>query len=410
MTVPGTTTRVTAAGVCCVVAALSYSGAVTLVALYTFVLPAVVLVAVVTAGVARLSLPLAAASGLVAALGVAEIVNLVSGNAEGPAARSTFAAAGFTVLAVAAVLGPVPVLFTAAVVGVVVGALGLGAGAEVAPVAVASAVVTVIALAVVEAQDRRWTRRSPHLTAVVVLALLVGGLVATIALQADRRLEGTPAVFSAGAVQETIRPPQVLGDPNPRPTPRATPTHTARQRAKGGTKAPPPPPSHSAFPLRTLWLVLSLVVLASVLALLLRMLWVALAWRLLRRRLRRGSGREQVAGAWVWSTRRLRSAGWPMPSALSADAVGAGTGTTELPRVVRRALRQVAGATVEAVYAPSVGDHDPAVAWAAADEVGRGAVAALRPARRLGFAVRPISSVPSRSAVLAPAILEENRS
>lgn len=422
--------RVTAAGVCCVVAALSYSGAVTLAALFTFVLPAIVLVAAMTAGAARLSLRLAAASGLVAALGVAEIVNLVSGTADGPAARSTFAAAAFTVLAVAAVLGPAPVLFAAAVVGVVVGALGLGAGAEVAPVAVATAVVTVVALAVVEAQDRRWTRRSPQLTAVTVIALLVGALVATIALQADRRLGGDPAVFAPGAVQQTIRPPQVLGDPTPPPTPTATatstahptpthtphqmhtahltPTNTAHPTAKVNNGAPPPS-SESAFPLRTIWLAVLMLVLALLLCGALRILWVALAWRLLRRRLRRGSGREQVAGAWVWSMRRLRAAGWPMPPSLSADAVGAGQGTAELPRAVRRALRQVAGATVNAVYAPPVEDHDPGIAWAAADEVGRGAVSALRPARRLGFAIRPISSVPSRSAAPALARPEENR-
>ena len=208
---PGTTTRAAAAGVCCVVAALAYSGAVTLMALLTFVLPAVVLVVVVTAGVASLSLRLAAASGLVAALGVAEIVNLVSGTANGPAARSTFAAAAFSVLAVTFVLGRAPGLFAAAVVGVVVGALGLGAGAEVAPVAVATAGATVVALAVVEAQDRRWTRRPPQLTTVLVLALLVGALVAAIALRAERRLDGDPAALAPGSVQPAIRPPQLLG-------------------------------------------------------------------------------------------------------------------------------------------------------------------------------------------------------
>lgn len=400
---PGATTRVTAAGVCCVVAALSYSGAVTLVALLTFVLPAVVLVAVVTAGVARLSLRLAAASGLVAALGVAEIVNLLSGTANGPAARSTFAAASLSVLAVAAVLGPAPVLFAAAVVGVVVGALGLGAGAEVAPVAVATAVVTVVALAVVEAQDRRWTRRPPQLTAVVVLALLVGGFVATIALQADRRLDGDPAVLAPGAVEPTIRPPRMLGDPNPRPTPTATPTPTADSGA-------PSPSSESTVPLRTIWLGVLTVVLVLLGGGVLRSLWIAVAWRRLRRRLRRGSGREQVAGAWVWSTRRLRAAGWPMPPWLSADAVGAGQGVAELPRALRSALRQVAGSTVDAVYAPPVEDHDSRIAWAAADEVGRGAVSALRPARRLGFALRSLSSVPTRSAAPAPARPEESRS
>lgn len=404
---PGVTTRVVAAGTCCVVATLAYSGAVTVVALLAFVLPAVVLVTILTALVSRLSVRAAVVAGLLSALAVSEVVNLLSGTANGPAARSSFAAATFTGLAVAAVLGPAPVLFTAGVVGVLVGALGLGAGAEVAPVAVATAVVTVVALAVVEAQARRWSRRPPQLLVVVLLALLVGGLVATIALQADRQLDGDPAVLAPGAVQQTIRPPQVLGDPDPRPTPTVTPNPTSTTTVDDPDATPP---AESPPPLRAIWLVVALVVLTVLLSVALRMLWVALAWRLLRRRLRRGSDREQVAGAWVWCTRRLRAAGWPMPHSLSADAVGAGVGTAQLPRAVRPPLRQVAGLTVEAVYSPRPDDPDAATAWAAADEVGRAAVSTLRPARRLTFAVRPISSVPFRSAAHAPETPEEQRS
>lgn len=399
--------RVIAVGACCAVAALSYSGAVTLTALLVFVLPAVVVVTGVTASVARLSLRLAAVSGLLAALGVAEMVNLVSGTAHGPAARSTFAAAAFTVLAVAAVLGPAPALFAAAVVGVVVGALGLGAGAEVAPVAVATAAATVLALAIAEAQARRWTRRPPQLAAVVVLTLLVGVCVAAIALQADRRLEGEPAVLAPGAVQPNIRPPQVLGHPKPPPAATKKPH---RSRSKAADRDDPIPAGPSISPLRTAWLVFLMVVLVLLLCLALRLLWVAFAWRLLRRRLRRGSESEQVAGAWVWSMSRLRAAGWPVPRSLSPDAVGSGDGVAGLPRLVRAPLRQVARATVDSVYAPPVEDPNPRDAWGAADEVGRGAVSALSVARRLGFALRPLTSVPSRSAAPAPATPEEIRS
>lgn len=399
--------RVIAAGACCAVAALSYSGAVTLTALLWFVLPTVVVVTAVTATVARLSLRLAAVSGLLAALGVAEIVNLVSGTAHGPAARSTFAAAVFTVLAVAAALGPAPALFAAAVVGVIVGALGLGAGAEVAPVAVATAVVTVLALAVVEAQTRRWTRRPPQLAAVVVLTLLVGACVAAIALQADRSLEGDPAVLAPGAVQPSIRPPRALGDPSPRPT--AAPIPEARAKDKADNDVPPPT-NESAVPLRAIWLVVLALVLASLLGLALRILWVDMAWRLLRRRLRKGSAADQVAGAWVWSTRRLRAAGWPIPRSLSADAVSSGHGVSDLPRLVRAPLRQVARATVDVVYAPPVKAPDPDDAWTAADEVGRVAVKVLRPAQRLGFALRQLSSVPTYPAADAPAKQKEKRS
>ena len=236
--------------------------------------------------------------------------------------------------------------------------------------AVATAVVTVVALAVVEAQDRRWTRRPPQLAAVVVLALLVGAFVATVALQADRRLDGDPAVLAPGAVQPTIKPPRILADPAVAPSPTSSdtrrrlsrpprrrqpptaaveavrqprrrpsrPTHAVVQAvrhavvnqtvgcAKADSSTPPPPSGEAAVSLRTIWLAVASVMVLLLGGVGLRILWVALAWRRLRRRLRRGSGREQVAGAWVWSTRRLRAAGWPMPPSLSADAVGAGQG------------------------------------------------------------------------------------
>lgn len=399
-TAPGATTRSVAVGTCCVVAGLAYSGAVTVTALLTFVLPSVLLVAIVTAGVARRSVRLAAFAGLATALAVAEVVNLTSGTGNGPAARSTFAAAAFTALAVAAASSPAPALFTAGVVGVVVGALGLGAGSEVAPVAVATAVVAIAALAVVEASSRRWTRRPPQITAVLAFTLLAGVVVAAIALQSDRRLEGEPAVLAPGAVQPSIRPPEALGDPDPVPTANPTPSDSTDTSAS-------PPSSEPDVPVGTIWLVVLMVVLTLLVGLVLRILWIAVAWRLLRRQLRRGTDNEQIAGAWVWSTLRLRAAGWPMPPSLSADAVSAGRGTEALPRALRIPLRRVANSTVDAVYAPPIEAQDSAPVWKAADEVGTSAITTLGTTRRLGFALRGISSVPSSPAVPEPQPLEE---
>lgn len=400
---PGGGIRAAAAGVCCAVASLAYSGAVSLFALLAFVLPAVVAVAAGTAWVAQFSLRFAAASGLAAALAVAEVVNLVSGDAHGPAARSTFAAAAFTALAVAAARGPAPALFTAAVVGVIVGALGLGAGAEVAPVAIATAVVTTVALAVVEGQSRRWTGRAPHLVAVVTFALLIGGLSAAIALQADRRLEGEPAVLAPGAVDQSIQPPSVLGDPDPGPTPPRAP---ADSTAEVDT-----PATDSGAPLRAIWLTVLAALLAALVAAALRVAWVALSWRRLRRRLRRGTEAEQVAGAWIWSTRRLRAAGFALPRSLPVDAAASGQAIAVLPRALRQPLRQIASSTVSAVYAPT-GAQTPDVAttWSAADGVARSAAKGLPAGRRLAFAVRSINSTPSHPTAPAAPVTEESAS
>ena len=159
--------------VTCLVASASYAGAITMAALLLGLVPSLVVSASVAAAVARLGRPRAAAAvGVSAALGAAEIVNLVSGNSNGPAARSTFAAAGFTALAVAAASTRFPTLFLAPVCGVVMAALALGAGAEVQLVAVVTAVLSVVALAVVEGRRRRWSQRPTGRVAAVVLALL----------------------------------------------------------------------------------------------------------------------------------------------------------------------------------------------------------------------------------------------
>ncbi|WP_296603999.1 hypothetical protein [Nocardioides sp.] len=374
-----------------------------LFALLAFVLPGVVGVVVVTAAIARLSVRFAAAGGLAAALAIAEVVNVASGTGHGPAARSTFAAAAFTALAVAAVRGPAPALFAAAVVGVLVGALGLGAGAEVAAVAVATALVTTIAVAVVEGQSRRWTGRAPHLIATVALALLIGGLAAAIALQADRRLQGEPAVLAPGAVDRSIQPPPVLGDSAQRRTPLPEPSDETVQVDT--------PPSEPGAPLRAIWLAVLAVVLSALAAVAVRVAWVALAWRRLRRRLRRGTDAEQIAGAWVWSTRRLRAAGFALPRSLPVDTAASGLGVAMLPRALRQPLRRIASSTVSAVYAPAAAQSpDVSTTWSAADDVARSAITGLPAGRRLAFAVRSINSTPSHPTAPTAPFIEESSS
>lgn len=407
MTAPRRSVPAVVAVASCVTAALAYSGAVTMLALFAYLLPTVVVTGAVTTRAARVSRRAAAVTGLVVALVLAEVVNLASGTGNGPAARSTFAAAGFTAMAVALVCSRWPALFLTGVVGVLAGALALGAGAEVAPVGVATAVVAVVALGLVEASSRQWVEHSRGVMLLLVSALIVGGAVELTAFETDRQRDGAaPAVLAPAVVDESIRPPRVLGDPNP-PSTTPTPTPT-RSRAVS-----PPTPD-----VAVLWRWAGLLIIALVLLLLARLGWVWLRWRLLRRRLRSGSAAQQVAGAWVWSVRRLRAAGWPVPPSLSADRVASTAEITGLPRTVRPAFRRVADATVDAVYAPPGGSADPERVWRAADDVGRAAVSTLPRSKRLAFRIRskrlafrirPLSSSMSPSVAPAPGPTEEHR-
>jgi hypothetical protein len=377
----------------CLVAGLAYSGAVTGLALLAFVLPGVLLAAASSTAVARLSTWGGLLAGGAVALVWGEVVNLVSGNGNGPAARSTFAAALFTAVAVAAGAGPAPACFLLGVVGVLAGALALGAGAEVGPVAVATAVVAVVALAVVARAREAWGERPPGRLVVVLLALVVGAAVAAVVVVADRQTTADPAVLSAGAVDDSIRPPGFLELPTPTPTPAGT--QVADQQAPvptGQAAEGAPDASRSPF-----WWLLALLVVV-VLAVPVRLAWVALAWRRLRRRLRRGSPVERVGGAWVWARRRIVATGLELPSNLSPDAVAAGRGTSALPRSVRPALVRLARATEVAMFAPSDGPTEAELtsAWEAADLAAGEAVGSLRVGRRAIMALRPLSSTPSR--------------
>jgi len=388
------------------VAALAYSGAVTSFALGAFVLPGVVLAAVSAAAAARLSPWGGLLAGGAVALAWAELVNLLAGNENGPAARSTFAAGLFTTVAVAAVLGPVPAGFLVGTVGVVAGALALGAGSEVGPVAIATTVVAVVALALVERGRAGWVERPPGRVTVPLLALLVGAAAAAVVVVADRETTADPAVMSEAAINDSIRPPRFLELPTLTQAPRQVPAPTPS--TDKGVSQPVDRPVEDSTPRMTFWLVLAALVCLLVLTVLMRVLWIALAWRRLRRRLQRGSPHEQVGGAWVWASRRLVAAGLELPISLSVDAAATGQGTSALPRTVRPSLVELARAAEAATFAPTDGPDlaEVEAAWDAADRVSHAAVGSLGAAGKAILAVRPISSLPSRPARVSDDLME----
>jgi hypothetical protein len=239
---------------------------------------------------------------------------------------------------------------------------------------------------------------------VPLVAVVVGGAVAVLTLQAERQRDAEPYVLSPAAVDARIQPAWASSPPG-KPTPSADPSPApteARPSAEG-------PESFAESWIRSdLWWVLALVLLAMVVAVLLRMVWVALAWRRLRRRLRREPPVEQVKGAWVWALSRLRAAGSAVPRSASVDAVASGDGMRDVPRTLREPLRAVAESAVTAAFAPTAAPTAAEVeaVWRAADEVGRGAVARLGARRRVLLAVRPISSVPSATGSPSDHVLE----
>ena len=214
--------------VTCLVAAVTYAGAVTTWAMGLFVLPGV-------AGAALLATLLAArrmsgmAIGVVGALvlGWAELANIWTGTANGPAARSTAFAAGWTVIAVVLAHSRWPALFLAGVAGVVVGALDLGAAGEVRIVVVAAAVCAALTLGWIERSHRNWTAPPGRGIALVLLSLLAGAAATGAVLLQAQKDPRDPQQVTQGRQYPGIKPAwtdplartavQHLTNPGPKP-------------------------------------------------------------------------------------------------------------------------------------------------------------------------------------------------
>jgi hypothetical protein len=322
----------------CLVASVSYIGAVTQSALAVFVLPTVLLVGVVTMRLRSRPGP-ALVTVLLVSAAVGQGVNVASGQFQGSVARSAGVAALATGISVVLSATRRPALFLLPVAAIVAWALALGAGARVELVAMVTAGVALVALAAVE-RDLRLFMRPPRMAGSVLLALLfvvgAGVIAAQYQLHHDSRRAASPF---RETLATTIEPPKILS--------------LTRHPPPSATKAVPAQPAPVAAPtthhsrlhevLRELLWVLLAVVVALVLGLLARLLWVALAWRRFHRRLSRVQPPE--AGAWTWTLARLERLGSRLPSHVSPDVAST---LADLPRPVR----DLADIVAPAVFAP----------------------------------------------------------
>src|SRR4051812_46435552 len=140
-----------------------------------FVLPGVAGAALLASLLAVRRMPgMGIGVGAALVLGWAELANVWTGTANGPAARSTAFAAGWTLIAMVFAHSPRPALFLIGVAGVVVGALVLGAAAEVRIVVVATAVCAALTLGWIERSHRNWSAPPRRGIALVLLSVLAG--------------------------------------------------------------------------------------------------------------------------------------------------------------------------------------------------------------------------------------------
>lgn len=380
----------------CLVAAMTYAGAVTMDGMGLFVLPGVVGAALLGSFLAgRRMFGTALILGGALVLGWSELVNIWSGTAAGPAARATAVASACTLLAVVVARSDSPALFLVTIAGSVCGALLLGSGSEVRSVAVAAVVSAALTLGWIERSRRNWTATSRRGPALLLLSLLVGAVAAGVVLLQVQRDRTPPEALAAGQVYPRIKPPwhDPLGTAKPRSRPPASsPSQSQGETAPRRHGSVPPPrtrhhhhPHANPSPVTTaaahgahsaahshLWLYVLAAILLFVdlvtLALAARLLAVRLAWRRLRRRLAAGAPAEQVTGAWAWARMRLEACRLPLPAALSPDLVAAGDAAVDLPAAAVSQLQRLATWTTAAAFANehSLAPADAFAAWLAA--------------------------------------------
>jgi hypothetical protein len=395
--------------VTCLAAAMSYAGAVTTTGM-AFVLTGVVGAAAVGSLLAaRRLFGTALILGGALVLAWSEVVNVWSGLADGPAARSTAVASACTLIAVVVAQSSSPALFLLPIAGSLCGALLLGAGSEARTVAVVTAVSAALTLGSIERSRRNWAERPRRGPGVVPVLGLVGAVAAACVLLQVHHDSRPPEALAAGLVYPRIKPPwrdplgtvtNKIGGLKPTnkssspPPPPSSRTH--RTNRPPHSQNPPPPKrhnpptknpkarSHSHRPLprsrvvvhqkqpppSRIWLYVLIGVLVVLLAVAGRLLAVRLAWRRLRRRLASGAPAEQITGAWAWMRIRLDAFRLPLAAAVSPDLVAAGGAGSGLPPEVFAPLQTLAAVTTTAAFAgaESLGADEATGAWSAAGE------------------------------------------
>jgi hypothetical protein len=377
----------------CLVAAVTYAGAVTTLALLSFVLPGVAIAAFAAAWLAtRHRLRAALLAGPLVILGWAELVNVWSGETQGPAARSSFAAGVGSLLTVVAANSRWPGLFLAPLCGTVFGALALGAGGEVRSVAVAVAVCAVVTLGWIGQSQHKWNAR-PRYGATLVLLPLVAGVAAVGAVVLQKENDSRPPLIIAhGQVDPSVRP--AWGDPLTkiskaarRRPPVSVPATSDSEGARGAPARTGSSPSQTWL---TMFAAIAVLTVTLVLLALARRLAVQFAWRKVRRRLASGTPTAQISGAWVWARMRLDACRLPLAANVSPDIFMAGHATHDLAPEVVTPLRSLAAAATSAAFSHqrSTTAADVDAAWTAAKRTEAAARQFLTKRGRLRLAFR----------------------
>lgn len=341
--------RLTAAAyfVATVLSVLCYLGSVRSTAVWIYLLPAAGIAAVFTAAPRKPNTYASLISGLTCGMIWAVMVNSLSGENLGPAARSTTACIIGTTLVVFGMRRREPNTSLIGQLFILFGALYYGAANEVWKLALVAMVFQLAGYIGSShiAQNRRPQEHSRRKYLMLVL-LLITSIV--IILATPWKL---PGILNRANPRQSV----ILSNTDVKPpwnSPKTTTTTTAGTSPTTNVDSAPHVPEVDEQQVD--WSLIALIVLLTLLfivfALLIRMLYVHVRFTRTTKRWRNHEARSSIAASWLWTTLVLRTYGFSFSPATPLESIGKDESVKDWPEEVREQLLQLAEMCGDVAY------------------------------------------------------------
>ena len=377
--------RLTAAAyfVATVLSVLCYLGSVRSTAVWIYLLPAAGIAAVSTAAPRKSNTYAGLISGLTCGMIWAVMVNSLSGENLGPAARSTTACIIGATLVVFGMRRKEPNTSLIGQLFILFGALYYGAANEVWKLALVAMVFQIAGYFGSShiAQNRKPQEHSRRKYLMLVL-LLITSIV--IILATPWKL---PGLLNRANPRQSV----ILSNTDVKPpwnSPKTTTTTVAGTSPTTNVDSVPlaPEVDEQQVDWSLIALIVILTLLFIVVALLIRMLYVHVRFTRTTKRWRDQEARSSISASWLWTTLVLRTYGFSFSPATPLESIGKDESVKGWPEEVREPLLQLAEMCGDAAYKREVPtDEAQTQAWSIANALKQEATRNAKWWRRVAF-------------------------
>jgi hypothetical protein len=373
----------TAHFVATVLSVLCYLGSVRSTAVWIYLLPAAGIAAVATSAPRKPNTYAGLISGLTCGMIWAVMVNSLSGENLGPAARSTTACIIGATFVVFGMRRQEPNTSLIGLLFILFGALYYGAANEVWKLALAAMVFQLAGYIGSShiAQNRKPQEHSRRKYLMLVL-LLITSIVIILATPWK-----PPGILNRANPRQSV----ILSNTDVKPpwnSPKTTTTTTAGTSPTTNVDSAPNAPEvdEQQVDLSLIALIVLLTLLFIVIALLIRMQYVHVRLTRTTKRWRNQEARPSIAASWLWTTLVLRTYGFLFSPATPLESIGKDESVKHWPEEIREPLMQLAKMCGDAAYKREVPTNEARTqAWSIANSLKLEANRSAKWWRRVAF-------------------------